>query len=166
MVVHAVLYPYWNGDSHVPSSKEKIGDSLVVCHGQGRGAGEIAAWLDADFGSLGRGSELRARSAFAVPAGCVEGSIRVHHGEGHAVLRAGDLFLVYSRWNPQHVALLTQSQILAVLESYGEFRSMNPRKKHRPPMPFTIQYEAEGEDAIRRFTQAGGCFDPEMDAGP
>jgi len=33
-------------------------------------------------------------------------------------------------------------------------------------MPFAIEYEAEGEEAIRWFTQAGGCFDPEMDAGP
>ncbi len=28
-------------------------------------------------------------------------------------------------------------------------------------MPFAIEYEAEGEDAVQRFTQAGGCFDPE-----
>lgn len=56
--------------------------------------------------------------------------------------------------------------MLAVLEGYALFRSMNPRKKHRPPMPFAIEYEAEDEEAIRLFAQVGGCFEPEMDPGP
>ncbi|PSM15326.1 hypothetical protein [Stenotrophomonas maltophilia] len=166
MTIQAVLFPYWTGDCHVPSSEEKIGDAPVVRQGQGPGAGEIAAWLDGDFGFLGRGSELRVRSAFAASVKGDEGSTCVHYGEGHAVLRAGDLFLVHSRWNPQDVVLLMRPQILAVLEGYAAFRSVNPRKRHRPPMPFAIEYEAEGEEAIRWFTQAGGCFDPEMDTGP
>jgi hypothetical protein len=166
MTIQAVLFPYWTGDCHVPSSEEKIGDAQVVHHGQGSGAGEIAAWLDGGFGFLGRGSELRVRSAFAASVKGDEASTCVHHGEGHAVLRAGDLFLLHSRWSPQDVVLLTRPQILAVLEGYAAFRSVNPRKKHRPPMPFAIEYEAEGEEAIRWFTQAGGCFDPETDARP
>jgi len=166
MTIHAVLFPYWTGDCHVPSGEEKIGDAPVVHHGQGRGAGEIAAWLDGDFGHLGRGSELRARSAFAAPTNGDEGSACVRYGEGHAVLRAADFFLVHSRWNTRDVVLLTRPQILAVLEGYAVFRSMNPRKKHRPPMPFAIEYEAEDEEAIRRFTQVGGCFEPEMHPGP
>lgn len=161
MTIQADLFPYWTGDCHVPSSEEKIGDASVVHHGQGRGVGEIAARLDGDFGHLGRDSELRTRSAFAAPTNGGESSACVHCGEGHAVLRVADFFLVYSRWNSQDVFLLTRPQILVVLEGYAAFRSMNPRKKHRPPMPFAIEYEAENEEAIRWFTQAGGCFDPE-----
>jgi len=152
----AILFPYWDGEGYVISNDEKIGDSEPVAYGQGCGVGEIAAWLDRDFGFLGVGCEQRARRVFESTAPNAEGGGCVHYGEGHAVLRIGDLFLVVSRWSKGNSALLTKAQILSVLDLYFSFRSVNLRRKERPPVSFDFQYDAEGDEAVRRFEIAGG----------
>jgi len=156
MVMSAIVFPYWNGDEYVVSSDERIGDAEPVSYGQGGGVGEIAAWLDGDFGFLGVGSEQRVRKSFEAAAPAARGGECVHYGEGHAVLRVGDLFLVFSRWNKNNVALLKQAQIISVLDRYTSFRTVSPRKKDRPPAAFEFEYEAEGEEAVRQFKDAGG----------
>lgn len=105
MVMNAVFSPYWDGDRHVVSCDERVADSDPVAYGQGSGAGEIAAWLEGDFGCLGRGSEQRTRGSFDAVASDAKGGSCVHHGEGHVVHCERDLFLVFSRWNRGSVAL-------------------------------------------------------------
>lgn len=156
MVISAVVFPYWNGNEYVVSSDEKIAGSEHVSYGQGGGVGAIAAWLDGDFGFLALGSERRVRKSFEAAAPEANGGNCVHYGEGHVVLRVGDLFLVFSRWDRSNVALLSKRQIVNVLDLYSSFRSVSPRKKERPPTPFEFEYEAEGEEAVRRFVDAGG----------
>ncbi|HDS1578931.1 TPA: hypothetical protein QEL15_000973 [Stenotrophomonas maltophilia] len=156
MVMSAVFFPCWDGDRYVVSCDERVADSGSVAYGQGSGAGEIAAWLEGDFGCLGRGSEQRTRGSFDAVASDAKGGSCVHFGEGHVVLRVRDLFLVFSRWNRNNVALLNKAQIVSVLDLYASFRSVNPRRRERPPAPFEFEFEAEGDDAIRRFVDAGG----------
>lgn len=57
MAMSAILSPYWDGEEYVISNDEKIGDAEPVTYGKGCGVGEIAAWLDGDFGFLGVGSD-------------------------------------------------------------------------------------------------------------
>ncbi|PJL57990.1 hypothetical protein B9Y82_04295 [Stenotrophomonas maltophilia] len=52
--------------------------------------------------------------------------------------------------------MLKQAQIISVLDMYSSFRAVSPRKKDRPPAAFEFEYEAEGEEAVRRFKDAGG----------
>ena len=152
----AIMFPYWDGEEYVISNDEKIGDAEPVAYGQGCGVGEIAAWLDGGFGFLGVGSEQHVRKVFESTGPNAEVDGCVHYGEGHAVLRIGDLFLVISRWSRRNSALLSKAQILSVLDLYSSFRSVNLRRKERPPVPFEFEYDAEGEEAVRRFEIAGG----------
>ena len=51
---------------------------------------------------------------------------------------------------------MTKAQILSVLDLYYSFRSVNLRRKERPPVSFEFQYDPEGDEAVRRFEIAGG----------
>lgn len=167
MTIGGIVFPYWDdddGEYHV-SMDEKVGDASVVRGGQGIGMAGICGWLDGEMRILGKGAERMVREDVEKCADTTPREEVVHFGEGYVVLYLNGLFLILFRYDNRIVVLLKKEQFLSVLDGYGEFTRMSVTKKHRPPLPFEVEYEAEGEEAIRIFQQAGGCVSKFMEGG-
>lgn len=79
-------------------------------------------------------------------------------GNAHHVFSTGEHVFLMCEYVDDQKVLLTKEQCLYALEQYRAFLSRNFRKKTFTPVPFDIEYIAEGDEAIIKFNELGGIL--------
>lgn len=116
------------------------------------GGEEIAAWLSND---VRESVSETINTIESISQGkSPEGYIGT--GNAHSLMAAGGYVFLRCEFGDELKVLLTYQQAITALKNYQEF--LKTVKVGQEPKPFEVEYEAEGEEALKRYEATGGSL--------
>lgn len=79
-------------------------------------------------------------------------------GNAHHIFSTGDHIFLMCEYVDEQKVLLTKEACLKALENYRSFLNSDYKNLEVTPEPFKIEYIAEGEEALAKFTELGGVL--------
>lgn len=116
------------------------------------GAATIAGWLSSDIqytiGTVGRWERIINDVGGGSKQCGYQGT-----GNAFSVSVSRTLCLLVNEFVEHQRVCMTLDQVLSVLDNYRKFLESDYRNDPRAAQPFSVEYVAEGEDAVERFSQ-------------
>ena len=79
-------------------------------------------------------------------------------GNTHSVMATDEWVFIECEYLDNQKVLLTRQQVTDALEQYRLFLNSDYKSNKIIPTPFIVEYEAEGEEALNRYLEAGGSL--------
>ena len=131
-------------------------DKRWIPTGNTEGSLEVATWLDNDV--VEKNTITWLIQQFNEFNFSVKKTNYICSGNAHHVFSTGEHIFLMCEYADDQKVLLTKEQCLIALEKYRAFLSSDYKNPSITPEPFEIEYIAEGEEALAKFTELGGIL--------
>jgi hypothetical protein len=132
-------------------------NQLPIPIGNSDGAKTVAHWFGNDI-QYSAESACRWSDLFSKVANGSHEPGYLGSGNAHSVSATTQLVYIESEFVEAHKVCLTIDQIFEALDKYKLFLSSDYRSPTFQPVPFDVEYVAEGEQALGHFLREGGSL--------